>query len=980
MFIKQVIFIVLLSCLVLVPGLLWSQSSGRVGGIVFDASNNQPLLSAIVLLKGTSLGASTGLDGTYTIRNVPPGSYTIRVSYIGYEPQEVAVDVQEGASLTRDFKMVATSLQGQEVVVTAQALGQNAAINQQLASNKIVNVVSAARIQELPDANAAESVGRLPGVSIIRSGGEGIGVVIRGLEPKYNEIMIDGIEMAATNTTDRGTDLSMISQNMLEGIEVFKTATPDLDAAFLGGVVNFQIRKPRPSVTGAPSFGLLAQGGYDRLHDSYSNYRLVGSVEDRLFDENLGYFVEAIVERADRTSDELGGNYDLLTKNFGVVNPTILNSLNLYFKPRDRQRYDGTVVLDYRLPEGKLALMNVFSESDTKTESRNQTYSISGNSISYGEGYTPNTLNTLQNILQYQQHLFSVKVDARISHAYSENISPNNWSVSFLQGAAGTGAISRTQNPILIAQQGLAITNFDNLQFNGINTSSSFGRERNIASALDLEKSFNVLDFISADVKVGGQYKYTYRDYNYDNGSGTIYFPGNGDARAAIIAAFPWMAQAPYNINPNGTQNLPITVFEDPKFSYGKFLGGDYTMNPGTNFGLLSQVVNIVSNIGKGKPFAVSGDYSPDVYGSVASDYSGKENRSAGYAMATFNIGPAITFIPGVRYQALATSYTTARYDNASAPNPYPYTLPHKDTTINEYHGYWLPDVTLRLKPLSWFDVRLAYTNTISYPDFGDIIPRIDIFTSSVTWNNAALKPARSENYDLQASLYDNSIGLLTVGGFLKRINDMIFSTGTRYITDPSAYPGLPAYTNSYTITTSINDPYRVDVWGAEVDWQTHFWYLPWNLDGIVFNVNYTHIFSGAKYPFTLVNNTGFPRYQSVYVDTFYTDRLVSQPNDIVNGSLGYDFQGFSMRVSLQYQSNIFNRNNFWPELRSYKNKYLRWDLQVKQDLPWYGLEAFFDINNLNSESDIYIIQGSGFPTSAQDYGLTADIGLRCRL
>ncbi len=89
------------------------------------------------------------------------------------------------------------TIEGQTVTVTAQAEGQYQAINEQLNSSSIKNVVSAARIQELPDANAAESVGRLPGVSLIREGGEGSKVVIRGLSPQYNQITIDGIEMAS---------------------------------------------------------------------------------------------------------------------------------------------------------------------------------------------------------------------------------------------------------------------------------------------------------------------------------------------------------------------------------------------------------------------------------------------------------------------------------------------------------------------------------------------------------------------------------------------------------------------------------------------------------------------------------------------------------------------------------------------------------------------------------------------------------------
>jgi len=67
------------------------------------------------------------------------------------------------------------------------------AINEQLSSNSIVNVVSEAKIQELPDFNAAEAIGRLPGVSTLRSSGEANKIVIRGLAPEFNLVSIDGI-------------------------------------------------------------------------------------------------------------------------------------------------------------------------------------------------------------------------------------------------------------------------------------------------------------------------------------------------------------------------------------------------------------------------------------------------------------------------------------------------------------------------------------------------------------------------------------------------------------------------------------------------------------------------------------------------------------------------------------------------------------------------------------------------------------------
>ena len=138
---------------------------------------------------------------------------------------------------------------GEVVLVTAQAKGQLDAINNQLSSNSIINAISADRIQELPDANAAESVGRLPGVSLQREGGEGNKVIIRGLSPKYNAITVNGVRLASTDVDDRSTDLSMISQYMLSGIEVIKAGTPDQDGDVIGGTVNFNIKEAKEGLS-----------------------------------------------------------------------------------------------------------------------------------------------------------------------------------------------------------------------------------------------------------------------------------------------------------------------------------------------------------------------------------------------------------------------------------------------------------------------------------------------------------------------------------------------------------------------------------------------------------------------------------------------------------------------------------------------------------------------------------------------------------
>ena len=968
-------------CAFLFPMIVWCQSAGQISGKVVDVSTNEALISANVMLVGTSLGSPTNVDGEFVIRNVPPGTYALRVSYIGYKSQEVQVRVTVNAGVRHDFKLEPVAIQGQEVVVTAQAVGQNAAIQQQLASDKIVNIVSSAKIQQLPDANAAESVGRLPGVSLVRTGGEATGVVIRGLQPKYVQILIDGVEMAATNDDNRSTDLSAISPNMLSGIEVYKTVTPDMDAAVLGGVVNFKIKEAEKSIADVPNVGLQMQGGYNDLVTAYNNYKFVATVEDRYLDGKFGVFLQGIAERVNRTSDELGGGFQITNgAKLTGVHQTYMTGINIHFIPRQKERYDGTLVLDYQLPEGKIDFMNTYSRTNQAVTDYNQNYGLDGNSIYFKDTYSYTMITQVTNILDYKQTVGPISLDAKASHSFSDNKTPTNWDFNFWQNAAGITGIDNQQSPVDIARQVHQIMDLTDMFVYQPHLKTNYSKQQDFTGSLDLKTIVNISDVMSATISAGGQYRYTGRAHTESNVNGTLWNPGDAKLRAAILATFPWMTQAPYNLNPNGGAQIPIAPFIDPKFNYGKFLRGDYTMGPGTNVDMIYRAILAVVDSSRVNNWNT--DVHPDNQALISNNYSGHENRSAAYLMATINIGPQITITPGVRYQGLQTVYTAPRIYNPNFKTGYPAVYPHFDTTLTRYHGYWLPDVSVRYKPLPWFDVRLAYTSTLSYPDFSYITPLIVIGTSSITWHNADLAPTRSQNYDLAFSVYNNTVGLFTAGGFLKQIDGMMFSTGDRYPKDFKAFSGIPSPLPAviqYSINYTINDPYRTNVWGIEAEWQTHFWYLPKPFDGLVLNANYTHLFSGAKYPFTYNYQTGYPP-KVVYVDTFYTDRLYQQAKDIANLSVGYDYKGFSVLVSMIYQSNIFNSNNFWPELRVFKDNYLKWDLFAKQQLPWFGVEMYLDVNNINKESDVYLIQGPGFPSSAQDYGLTADIGLRWKL
>jgi TonB-dependent receptor len=404
------------------------------------------------------------------------------------------------------------------------------------------------------------------------------------------------------------------------------------------------------------------------------------------------------------------------------------------------------------------------------------------------------------------------------------------------------------------------------------------------------------------------------------------------------------------------------------------------------NFGMLSSTADLLRN---NQDFLAQNDaiaYGRNTFLSNSNNYSGHEDQSAVYGMGVINIGPQITIIPGVRYQNLQTSYAGSRgYESQLSY----YLYRHYDTTVTQNHGYWLPDVSIRYKPTPWCDIRLSYSNTIAYPDYNAIIPRIDVNLNGViAYNNFQLQPSRSTNYDVYVSVYENTIGLFTVGGFLKQIDNLIYpwkfyATGQapfKYF--PPQYISIADTANKklFEIDTYVNDSYRINNYGAELDWQTHFWYLPGPLSGLVLNVNYTHIFSSAQYPF--VNSVQLtPRSPAVFVDTSFTARLLDQPDDIINFAFGFDYGGFSARVSMLYQANIFTGPQFHQSVRTSTLAYRRWDIALKQDLPWFGIQLYGDLNNINSAKDISVIQAQGgIPQLQQDYGMTADFGIRLKL
>ena len=824
----------------------------------------------------------------------------------------------------------------------------------------------------------------MPGVSVVRNGCEATQVVIRGLEPKYNSITIAGVALPATSSSDRGSDLSMISSNSLEGIEVYKTVTPDMDAAAIGGTVNFDIRRAKSNVEGAPTFSFIAQGGYKGLVYSLGDYKFVASVEKRFFDDKFGVFVQGIVQRQNLSNDQMSAYYDNSKINSWNYPDSIqMYSTTLEFIKSIQKRYAGTVTLDYQLPEGDISFLNLFSRGSTNTDTYSELYptTVQGGSYVFGAQRETANLDVLSNILSYKQSFGSLTINAKLSNAYSDNIAPYSWYTNFT--SAATTSIPFNITPSAVAQMGQNLVNPSNMQWTTLTGWNSFTKQDDRQASLDLEKKLNLSDQISMAVKVGGVYKYTTRYYNYDETDGIMNIGSpstQATVRAYLVTQLPFLQNPPYNWDPSGAGKVGYAGLIDPSVNFGNFLNGRYSMVSSANIDVLDQVLHVLKSYRSGTISSPSQPvFDPNYVASRYQDYSGNEARTAGYIMTTVNVGSWLMIIPGVRYQELKTSYTALHFNNYLVTNT-SQAWPDSSVTAKNTYRYWLPDVSAKIDLSDAIGIRLAYTNTLAYPDYQSFVPTWAYNASLYTmyWNNTALLPEQSHNYDAQVALHNNTIGLFSVGGFLKQIDNEIYNPGQVYLTKSLAaangYPFANLLTASVcTLQTYINNPFRVNVWGIESEWQTHFWYLPHPLDNLVLNVNYTHVFSAAKFTKTIMTNTRVPQ----PIDTSYTDKLYQQPSDVVNLSIGYDYGKFSILASMIYQSEVFNQPNYWWMLRSDKATYRRWDIVIKQGLPWFNMEVYGDVNNLNNETDLYTIRKNNLPVSENSYGLTADIGLR---
>ncbi len=963
---------------------LFSQTgTGNISGHISD-ENGQPQIGATIYIEELSIGTIADANGNYELLGVPSGKQKVQFSFVGYQVEEREIEIGRGEVYRLDIKMVPSSAEILEVTAYGQARGQMAAINQQLNAKGISNVVSGEKLQELPDVNVAEAIGRLPGMMVQRDRGEGQKIIIRGLSPKYNTIAIGGHLIPSTSTDDRSTDLNMIAPEILGGVEVQKANTADKDADGLGGTVNLTLREA-PAGLNISAEGLA---GYSSLTNSISNFKGSFYVSNRFFKEKLGLMITGNAETAERNSDRFNVDYDVqgtpdTSAGETFIKPWVTDA-SVQANIENRKRLGGSILLDWKIGEAStIKASNFIGYLDRDIFDRTKNYNLGSLYIQIRQYQDQINQLLYSNALEGKHYIIGSVLDWGVSRSKSINDKPYGHRTVFRKLSAFEGYTMGSsfdiEPPELIPAPENLKESLDqyyfyesqNLKYKANETESSF--------YLNWQTPFR-MGIFSGFIKAGAKHRYKFRERTNERTGRRIDYPGEVND---FLAEYP-----EYTLTTEGViGKLQLLNFLDKDYVPREFLNGKYEYLKVNEVVDREQMASIYKNYLE--------DWEYRILSGAKDDYITDESIQAYYLMSEFNIGRYVTFIPGIRAERTYLKYKAYMADNVSESENEYALVEFKDTTAKNLYWNFLPQIHLRIKPTKWFDIRLAYTNTLSRADYNQLAPKklIDATNQEVTLGNTELKPAASENFDIIFTFFNQRYGLFTVGAFRKNIEGFIWTRQARILAGTDTDPvllGLSNSTRGYSVTYPMNNKNLSTISGIEFDLQPNLNFLP--VKGFVFSANFTLMRSRTTYSETLIVRAlnpdygkvpGAPRIIFINYDTGYVDRVLSQPNYLVNAALGYDNKkiGLSVRISFNFQDFILIREQRRPDGADREGtlEFYRFDFQFNQRIT-KRLYINGNIANMFNQPDRSVRLITGYIKEIEYYGMIAQLGLKFKL
>lgn len=978
--------IALLVCVLFIQlpgGSCFAQSSTtkiKISGSVVDSDG--PMIGVTVRVQNTGIGTATDNFGKFTLNNVASDA-NIEFSYLGYEAQVLPAKDVNGKEIVMQLEVNKLK----DVVVTAQAIGQKNAIFKQINSNTIKNVISAEKLQQNPDVNTIEAIGRLPGISVTRVGGEGAGFLLRGLDEAYSKVLINGEPLPVS--------LGTISTYSLQGVEVFKSLTANQEGNAVAGSVDLTLRETPKGL----HYSIIAQTGYNRQNNDFGNYNFVGQVSNRFFDDKLGFFLSLNADRVNRSTSLMNAGYNTnYTTNLN--DPFYINAINLSLNKRINYKQSAVLTLDYIASPSTLLNFQTFaSTSNSNVSTQSKSFNPEGGAatvpiyvnmnetpVSRNFGIT-NNLNGktkfgfLNSILQYG-----------VSYSYNRSKNPGtrSWAYSSSTRADGLKRDDlKVFSPAEVANSFESIlNNLSGTKLESMNEDRTETSNWSITPRIDYEVPFETDNgWLKGNIKIGAKYRYSRNkvDRTYSH------------AYAGSNALFSDFVKDKYGYS-SGYVELQTDGQEK------NFLGGDYIFGDKYSFDRSNQVFDDWKQNGKDKFLSgatggLSDDprYSGFVYdleGSAMGDRNDKNHYAAVYIMPEINLGKWLMVIPGLRFEYTrsdmkaykgneVTRFYSVYEDMKSA-------FGLRDTTHIRTDRFLLPMIHVRVKPTNWFYIHYSYTHTVRRPSDG--VAPFEFYSTQDPSNyrysagNSDLKTELWRSHDLQFTFHGGKLGLFSVTGFLKSVDNKLWSRAyTRIKGDPIPDP-IFKDNDLVKMTVYENHPYNITLKGFEVEWQSSFGYLPKPLSYLTLSANYTYTFGKSPNPYTRLYKykPEGSRYEVTgRQDSVVIEPMTGMPKHMVNVTLGVEVKAFKCYLSYQFTSDKIQTTH--PnDLRLYimNEPYSRLDFNASYgfDLKSKGLiEILLKVGNLTNSEDRIRYRGESRPITVEQYGVTADLGIKYR-
>jgi TonB-dependent receptor len=794
--------------------------NGIVSGTVKDTAG-AVLQGAQVVLQPSAISVASDTQGNFVIPNLAPGSYTVTISYVGFNNSVSTVQVESGRTATLNATMTVSS-GSQQVLVNANLVGDAAAINEQRTSANILNVQTDTQIQSLPNQNVADATGRMPGVTVQRNEGEAQYVQIRGTEPRLSNTTIDGVVVPGPDPQVRQVDLDTIPAGIVGAIAINKTLSANQDGDAIGGSVDLRIKQ---ATGNQPLLSIETVGGYTPIAGTRRVFSM-NSAAGMRFGNNSSL--------GKRFGVMLGYSYDSNGRGIDDVEPTPdlnpdgstlfdENSVREYLYNRTRYGFAGA--LDYKLAEdADLYVHGLFSNFRDYGQKYEYDFKNSGGSAFHTSVRRPN-LQVGDLALGGNQVFTHSFVHYQIAVAHSRfGGAAGNPGADFSSSAANpdcayspSTTVSMFRPQFTCDNPNDAATDPSQYQLSDINLTTGQATQLNLQGGGAMGINYHLGSHAST-FEFGAQFRNEHKGQaayspTYDNG------------------ATPAMTQF-------------LSSFTNPHF-----YGGSYYLPPVTNWNLFTAYL-------ANNPGSLPLDEETTHQNSDPSNYNLQERVGAGYVMNTLEFGGRFHLQTGLRIEGTMTS-NTGYLVVTNADGSYGGTTPQNGSGsyVNP-----LPSVQLRYTLDKDSDVRAVYGRGISRPDPYQLVPYI-VFTTGggpsgvnlVQIGNTGLVAEHANDFDVLYERYLPSVGMLEGGYFYKQITKPIYLQQT--IVPTAGSPLSQLYAGDYA-QQEVNGDHAY-VQGIELAYQQHLSSLPGVLGAarIIANFAYTN-----SKNYNLVNRSDTPQ------------------------------------------------------------------------------------------------------------------------